>query len=88
MTETTTVGGEAGYEALRAQMLGLARTSGTCAGLLVLLSQGVAAWMAHRSPGPEPPPLLAASPFVDHRHTALVRILASMALAAGTEPRT
>lgn len=81
------MGGETDYEALRAQVLGLARTSGTCAGLLVLLSQGVAAWMARCSPGPQPPPP-AASPLVNHRHAALVLVLASMAIAAGTETRT
>lgn len=87
MTETTAMGGETDYEALRAQVLGLARTNGTCAGLLVLLSQGVAAWMARRSPGPEPP-LPAASPLVNHRHVALVRILASMAIATPKEAHT
>lgn len=81
------MGGETDYEALRAQVLGLARTDGTCAGLLVLLSQGVAAWMARRSPGAEPPPP-SASPLVNHRHAALVLVLASMAIAAGTETRT
>ena len=69
-----------GYEALRAQMLGLGRTSGAPAGLLVLLGQGMAAWMTRRSPSPEPLPAVA-SPLADPRHQALVSALASMALA-------
>ena len=83
-------GGDAcvtGYEALRAQVLGLGRTNGTPAGLLVLLGQGVAAWMARRAPSPEPPLPTAASPRVDQRHAALVRVLASMALAIGRDAR-
>jgi hypothetical protein len=91
VTPATAAGGEAcvsGYEALRAQVLGLGRASGTCAGLLVLLGQGVAAWIAHRSPAPEPPLPTASSPLVDERHAALVRVLASMALAVGKEART
>ena len=81
------MGGETDYEALRAEVLGLARTNGTCTGLLVLLSQGVATWMARCSHGQEPSPP-AASPLVNHRHAALVLVLASMAIAAGTEART
>ena len=89
MTPPTAAGGNpyvTGYEALRAH--GLGRTSGTPAGLLVLLGQGVAAWMARRPPSPEPPPPTAALPLVDQRDSALVRVLASMALAAGKEART
>ena len=78
--------GVTGYETLRAQVLGLGRTSGTPAGLLVLLGQGMAAWMARRSPSPEPLPAVA-SPLVDPRHEALVRALASMALAVFKEAR-
>jgi hypothetical protein len=75
-----------GYEALRAQALG--RSSGNASGLLVLLGQGVAAWMARRSPSPEPPLPTARSPLGDQRDAAVVRVLASMALAAGKEART
>jgi hypothetical protein len=75
-----------GYEALRAQVLGLGRGSGTQAGLLVLLGQGVAAWMERRPPPPEPPGSTA-SILVDQRHAAFVRVLASMAIAAGKEAR-
>jgi hypothetical protein len=90
VTPTPAAGGDAcvtGYETLRAQVLGLGRTSGAPAGLLILLGQGVAAWMARRSPSPEPL-LTALSPLVDQRHAALVRVLASMALAAGKEAHT
>ena len=73
----------AGYEALRTQALALRRTSGTSTGLLVLLGQGVAAWIARRSPAPEPPQ----QPLVDQRHAALVRVLASMTLAVGKQTR-
>jgi hypothetical protein len=77
-----------GYEALRAQALGRGRTSGTPAGLLVLLGQGVAAWMARRSPSAEPPLSTARPPLVDQRDSAFVRVLASMVLAVGKEART
>jgi hypothetical protein len=90
VTPTPAAGGDAcvtGYETLRAQVLGLGRTSGAPAGLLILLGQGVAAWMARRSPCAEPL-LTALSPLVDQRHAALVRVLASMALAAGKEAHT
>lgn len=92
MTRATAAGGDAwvtGYEALRAQVHGVGRSSGTPAELLVLLvllGQGVAAWMARRSPSPEPLPTVA-SPLVDPRHVALVSALASMALALGKEAR-
>jgi hypothetical protein len=76
-----------GYEALRAQVLGLGRNSGAQAGLLVLLGQGVAAWMACRSPSPEPPQT-AGSLLVDQRYVTLVPVLASMVLAAGKEARS
>lgn len=91
MTPTPAAGGDAwvtGYETLRAQVLGLERTSGAPAGLLILLGQGVAAWMARRSPPPEPPRPTALSQLVDQRQAALVRVLASMALAAGKEAHT
>lgn len=90
MTPTPAAGGDAcvtGYEALRAQVLGIGRTRGAPAGLFILLGQGVAAWIARRSPSPEPP-LTAMSPLVDQRHAALVRVLASMALAVGKEAHT
>jgi len=89
LTRATAAGGDAwvtGYEALRAQVHGVGRSSGTPAELLVLLGQGVAAWMARRSPSPEPLPTVA-SPLVDPRHVALVSALASMALALGKEAR-
>jgi hypothetical protein len=83
VTQSTTAPGDeafvTGYEALRAQAVGLGRTGGTSASLLVLLGQGMAAWMARRSPSPEPV-LTVASPRVDPRHAALVSALASMAI--------
>jgi hypothetical protein len=91
VTPTPAAGGDAcvtGYEALRAQVLGLGRTRGAPAGLFILLGQGVAAWMARPSPSPEPPLPTALSPLVDQRHAALVRVLASMALATGKEAHT
>lgn len=84
MTQSTTAPGDeagvTGYEALRAQVFGLGRTSGTSASLLVLLGQGMAAWMARRSPSPEPMSTVASPPCVDPRHAALVSALASMAI--------
>lgn len=80
--------GVTGYEDLRGHVLGLGHSSGTPAGLLVLLGQGVAAWMAHCSLSPAPLSAIAASPTVDRRHAALVRVLASMALAVAKEVRT
>jgi len=83
VTQSTTAPGDeagvTGYEALRAQVFGLGRTSGTSASLLVLLGQGMAAWMARRSPSPEPVSTVA-SPRVEPRHAALVSALASMAI--------
>lgn len=77
MTKSTAAPGDeagvTGYEALRAQVFGLGRASGTSASLLVLLGQGMAAWMARRS-------TTVASPRVDPRHAALVSALASMAI--------
>ena len=76
-----------GYEALRAQVLGLGRSSGTSAGLFVLLGQGIAAWIARCLPSPEPPPPTPPSLLVDRPQAALVRVLASMALAVGKQAR-
>lgn len=91
MIPAPAAGGDASvtdYEALRAQVLGLGRSSGAAAGLFVLLGQGVAAWMARGSPSPEPPLPAALSPLGDHRYVALVRVLASMAVAAGKGAHT
>lgn len=70
------------YETLRAQALG--RAGGTAADLLLVLGQGVPAWIARRSLCPDPPlPAPAAeSRRLDHRQSDLVRVLADMALVA------
>jgi len=71
------------YEALRAHVL-TGSTAGSHAGLVVLLRQGVAAWMARCSACSSPAPAAAhtATPLVgDEIHAAIVRVLASMALA-------
>lgn len=71
------------YEALRTHVL-TGSTAGSHAGLVVLLRQGVAAWMARRSACSSPAPAAArtATPLVgDEIHAAIVRVLASMALA-------
>lgn len=72
------------YEALRAQVLARAADRGGAApGLLLLLGQGVPAWMARRWLGPEPPmPAPAPEPRqLDQHHGDLVRVLADMILA-------
>lgn len=71
------------YEALRTHVL-TGSTAGNHAGLVVLLRQGVAAWMARRSACSSPSSTAArtATPLVgDEIHAAIVRVLASMALA-------
>ena len=75
------------YETLRAQALG--RAGGAAGGLLLVLGQGVPAWIARRSLCPDPPlPAPAAEPRrLDHRQSDLVRVLADMTLAAGQETR-
>ena len=75
------------YEALRTHVL-TGSTAGSHAGLVVLLRQGVAGWMAHRSACccPAPAAARAATPIGgDEIHAAIVRVLASMALAAQQE---
>ena len=72
------------YETLRAQALApAADTDSAAPGLLLLLGQGVPAWMARRSLGPGrpmPAPRTEAR-HLDQRHDDLVRILADMILA-------
>jgi hypothetical protein len=77
------------YEALRSHVLAGSST-GSHAGLIVLLRQGVAAWMTRRLACACPAPAAAdtTARFVGEEiHTALVRVLASMALAAQPELR-
>ena len=75
------------YEALRRHVLAGANNAGDAA-LMVLLHQGVAAWMARRLACAGPPPAAArASTAIAGQvsHAGIVRVLASMALAAQQE---
>jgi hypothetical protein len=72
------------YEALRSHVLA-GSSAGNHAGLIVLLRQGVAAWMARRLACAGPAPAVARTTTLlvgEEIHAALVRVLASMALAA------
>jgi hypothetical protein len=72
------------YEALRSHVL--AGSSGAShAGLVVLLRQGVAAWMVRRLACACPVPVAACTSTLlvgEEIHAAMVRVLASMALGA------
>jgi hypothetical protein len=75
------------YEALRSHVLAGANTA-SHAGLIVLLRQGVAAWMVRRSActGPAPAAPRTTTLLVGEQiDNAIVRVLASMALAAQPE---
>lgn len=75
------------YEALRSHVLAGAGT-GSHAGLVVLLRQGVAAWMARRVACACPAPATAGATTRikgEEIHAAIVRVLASMALAVQPE---
>lgn len=78
------------YETLRTQLLG-GTTAGSQTTLGVLLRQGVAAWMDNRSTfgwPPIPSAVHAAPPAPDVEcNTAMVQLLASMALAGYQEMR-
>jgi len=81
----------AAYEALRRRVLTGAVVGGP-GGLVLLLRDGLAAWMARRSAGAAPveaagPARREAAPLVsDAIHAAVVRVLTSMALG-GLERR-
>lgn len=75
------------YEALRNHVL-VGSSTGSHAGLVVLLRQGVAAWMARRLACACPAPTVARTTTRikgEDIHAAIVRVLASMALAAQPE---
>ena len=75
------------YEALRSHVLAGANTA-SHAGLIVLLRQGVAAWMARRSACTFPAPAAPRTTTLlvgEEIHAAIVRVWASMALAAQPE---
>jgi len=73
------------YEALRSHVLG---GTGSHTGLIVVLRQGMAAWMARRLACACPVPVAARATTLlvgEDNHAAIVRVLASMALAASLE---
>jgi hypothetical protein len=74
------------YEALRRHVLAGASTAGD-AGLVVLLRQGVGAWMARRLACGGPAAAVRTSTVIAGQgiHAGIVRVLASMALAAQQE---
>ena len=79
------------YEELRSHVLS-GSPSGRHFELALLLRQGVAAWMAGRSPSATqgqpaaaPEPLPAAPLVLDRLHADVVRVLANMALAGKQE---
>jgi hypothetical protein len=77
------------YEALRSHVLA-GSSAASHAGLLVLLRQGVAAWMARRLACACPAPAAERTTTLlvgEEIHAALVRVLASMALGAQQEVR-
>jgi hypothetical protein len=77
------------YEALRGHVLA-GSSPASHAGLLVLLRQGVAAWMARRLACACPVPAAARTSTLlvgEEIHAAMVRVLASMALGAQQEAR-
>lgn len=94
MTSQATISDEAAacmraYEALRSNVLA-GTSAGGHAGLVVLVRQGLAAWMARRLACAcmAPAEARTASPLVGEEiHGAIVRVLASMALAAQREGR-
>jgi hypothetical protein len=74
------------YEALRRHVLAGANT-GSDAGLVVLLRQGVTAWMARRLACAGPAAVARTNTVIASQeiHAGIVRVLASMALAAQQE---
>lgn len=74
------------YEALRRHVLAGASTAGD-AGLVLLLRQGVAAWMARRLACAGPAAAARTSTVIagQETHAGIVRVLASMALAVQQE---
>ncbi len=76
------------YEALRGHVLAGASAGGSHAGLVLLLRQGVAAWMARRLTCAAPAAACTNARLVGEEiHAGVVRVLASMAMAAQQEGR-
>jgi hypothetical protein len=78
------------YEKLRTHVM-TGSAAGGHSGLVVLLRQGVAAWMERRtacSAPVQPAPSAAPINVSDEIHAGLVRVLASMAMAGRQEART
>ena len=79
----------AAYEALRRSVLAGASGGGPV-GLVLLLREGLAAWMAHRPAGSAPvePEQRVAAPILSNEiDAAVVRVLANMALGGLEEMR-
>jgi hypothetical protein len=79
----------AAYETLRQGVLAGASCGGHV-GLVLLLREGLTAWMAHRPAGPapvEPEPRVAAPILSNEIDAAVVRVLANMALGGLEEMR-
>ena len=81
----------AAYEALRGHVLA-GPAAGNAVGLVLLLREGVVAWVARgrarvasAEPAAEPARRIAAPVVSDELHAGLVRVLASMALAGRAE---
>lgn len=82
----------AAYEQLRCHVLVGASTTADPVGWAVLVREGIVAWMAHSSAGSAPigpavdrDRLGATAQLPDEVHAAVVRVLASMALAGRGE---
>jgi hypothetical protein len=76
------------YETLRAQALARAAAPGDSAlGLLLLLGQGIPAWMSRRSLSTDRPMPAPTGPAqqLDQHHGELVRVLADMILATAQQ---
>ncbi len=83
----------AAYEALRCHVLTGSTVVRPC-GVILLLREGIVAWMARRAAGDAPSALRAdrdrrapAPIMIDACHAGIVRVLASMALAGRGERR-
>jgi hypothetical protein len=81
----------AAYEELRLRLLG-GSTRGSHFGLVVILQEGIAAWIARGSaaaaalkPAAEPNPRSAAPNLPNDVHAGVVRVLAGMALSIRRE---
>lgn len=97
MTGTGAANGEAtalvtAYEHLRGHVLAGTPGAGDAAAVVLVLRDGLGAWIERRTAGPAAPAAparCAAGPgAAEARHASLVRVLAGMALAHGGERRS